>query len=153
VTTADPDPIVREVYVEATPETVFEFFVDPGKLRRWLAVEATVDARPGGVCHQVHTDDGHVFHMQGEFVAVEPPTRVVFTWGFVEPEVNVPVGSTTVEVSLTPEGSGTRVRLVHHDLPPSEVAAHVGGWTAMLDRLAGAAAAIAATTTDARTTP
>jgi uncharacterized protein YndB with AHSA1/START domain len=151
VTTADP--IVREVYVEATPETVFEFFVDPHKLQRWLAVEATTDPRPGGVCHQVHTDDGRHFHMEGEFVAVEPPTRVVFTWGFVEPELNVPVGSTKVEVSLTPEGRGTRVHLVHHDLPPSEVPAHTGGWTTMLDRLVGVAAAEATTATSRSTAP
>jgi uncharacterized protein YndB with AHSA1/START domain len=143
MTTADP--IVREVYVEATPETVFEFFVDPRKLERWLAVEATVDPRPGGVCHQVHAGDDRpgsaLFHMEGEFVTVDPPKRVVFTWGFTEPEVNVPVGSTTVEVSLTPEGTGTRVHLVHHDLPPSEVASHEGGWTDMLERLAAVAAA------------
>jgi len=139
------DPIVREVYVEATPETVFEFYVDPRKLERWLAVEATLDPRPGGVCLQVHAGDDRpdsgLFHMEGEFVTVDPPKRVVFTWGFTEPEVNVPVGSTTVEVSLTPEGSGTRVQLVHHDLPPSELASHAGGWATMLDRLAAAVAA------------
>ena len=75
---------------------------------------------------------------QREFVTVDPPKRVVFTWGFTEPTVNVPVGSTTVEVSLTPEGSGTRVQLVHHDLPPSEIGSHEDGWTAMLERLAAA---------------
>ena len=48
-----PDPIVREVYVDAAPETVFEFFTDAEKLTRWLAVEATLDPRPGGVCHQL----------------------------------------------------------------------------------------------------
>jgi uncharacterized protein YndB with AHSA1/START domain len=139
------EPIVREVYVAARPETVFAFFVEPEKLQRWLAVEATLDPRPGGVCHQVHAGDdrpdGRLFHMQGRFVTVDPPRRVVFTWGFTEPDIGVPVGSTIVEVSLAPEGDGTRVQLVHRDLPPSEVASHSGGWTTMLGRLAKAVTA------------
>src|SRR5690349_22922586 len=52
------EPIVREIYIEAEPEVVFEFFVDSEKLTRWLAAEATLDPRPGGVCHQLHPGDG-----------------------------------------------------------------------------------------------
>ena len=48
------EPIVREIDIDASPETVFAFFVEPEKLTRWLAVEAELDPRPGGVCHQVH---------------------------------------------------------------------------------------------------
>jgi uncharacterized protein YndB with AHSA1/START domain len=135
------ETIVREVHVDARPDTVFEFFTDPAKLTRWLAVEATLDPRPGGVCHQIHTggDDraGHRFEMRGEFVDVVAPERVVFTWGFTNPEVGVPPGSSVVEVTFTPEGRGTRVRLTHRGLPAAEIESHEGGWTAMLDRLAG----------------
>ena len=131
-------PIVREVHVAATPEVVFEFFVDPAKLTRWLAVEATLDPRPGGVCHQVHEDtDGQRYDMRGEFVEVVPPSRVVFTWGF-DSGGGVAPGSSTVEVTLTPDGGGTLVRLVHRDLPAAAVGDHAGGWTTMLDRLAAA---------------
>jgi len=35
--------------MDASPETVFAFFTDPEKLTRWLAVEATLDPRPGGM--------------------------------------------------------------------------------------------------------
>lgn len=133
---AETEPIVREIHIDATPDTVFEFFTDPGKITRWLAVEATLDPRPGGVCHQVHVDDdGNRYVMHGEFVEVSPPERVVFTWGFTNTEVGVPPGSSTVEVTLTPEANGTRVRLVHRDLPPSSIASHSAGWTGMLDRL------------------
>jgi uncharacterized protein YndB with AHSA1/START domain len=130
------EPIVRETIIAATPEVVFEFFVDPAKLTRWLAVEATLDPRPGGVCHQVHEDtDGQRYDMRGEFVEVDPPRRVVFTWGF-ESGGGVAPGSSTVEVTLTPDGEGTHVRLVHRDLPAAAVGDHAGGWTTMLDRLA-----------------
>jgi uncharacterized protein YndB with AHSA1/START domain len=104
-----------------------------------LAVEATLDPRPGGVCHQVHDGgedhDAGPYNMRGEFVEVSPPDRVVFTWGFTNADVGVPPGSSTVEVTLTRDGSGTLLRLVHRGLPESELASHAGGWTLMLERL------------------
>jgi uncharacterized protein YndB with AHSA1/START domain len=134
------DPIVSEIHIEATPQTVFEFFVDPNKLTRWLAIEANLEPHAGGRCEQVH-DTGEAWgkvRMLGTFVAVEPPKRVVFTWGFAEPEIGVPPGSSTVEVTLTPAGSGTHVRLEHHDLPAAEIEAHTAGWAGMLVRLSEA---------------
>jgi uncharacterized protein YndB with AHSA1/START domain len=134
------DPIVREVDVDAKPETVFAFFTDPEKLTRWLAVEATLDPRPGGVCHQTHRGEDGLYYMRGEFVEVSPPARLVFTWGFTNPEIGVDPGASTVEVTLEPRGGGTRVRLVHRDLPASEFESHDQGWEGMLGRLAVAAA-------------
>ena len=136
------EPLIREIDIEATPETVFEFFVDPAKLIRWLAVEATLDPRPGGVCRQVHTGAGpehRQYYMEGEFLEVDAPKRVVFTWGFSNPDAVVRPGGSTVEVTLSPIDTGTRVRLVHRGLPADAVADHSGGWTTMLARLAEAA--------------
>lgn len=131
--------LVREVHIDASPEIVFAFFVDADKLTRWLATEATLDPRPGGGCVQVHggSDDGRhgPVHMRGTFLEVDPPTRVVFSWGFVEPECGVLPASSTVEVVLQPEGSGTRLRLTHRGLPPSAIEDHRRGWKQMLDRL------------------
>ncbi|GAA4851688.1 SRPBCC domain-containing protein [Pseudonocardia benzenivorans] len=139
------EPVVREIDIDAAPETVFAFFVEPAKLTRWLADEAVLDPCAGGVCVQVHPGDDRgsdrSFHMSGRFVEVDPPRRVVFTWGFTEPEIGVPPDSTTVEVTLRPNGSGTRVRLVHHDLPSSATADHEQGWTEMLRRLDSAVTA------------
>ena len=42
------EPIVREQWVNARPETVFAFFVEPEKATRWLAAEVVADPRPGG---------------------------------------------------------------------------------------------------------
>ena len=139
--TETTEPIVREIDIAAEMDTVFEFFVDPEKLTRWLAVAATLDPRPGGVCHQVHegAPGQGPFHMEGEFVEVDPPKRVVFTWGFVEPGPGVAPGTSTVEVTLSPLDSGTRVRLVHCGLPSAAFGDHSGGWTTMLDRLSRAA--------------
>ncbi len=74
--------------------------------------------------------------MRGEFVEVTPPSRVVFTWGFENEDVDVRPGESTVEVTLEPSGGGTLLRLVHRDLPASEIASHTEGWTELLARLA-----------------
>jgi uncharacterized protein YndB with AHSA1/START domain len=131
------EPIVREIYIDATPEIVFEFLVDPDKVTRWLAKEATHDPRPGGVCHQIHGHDGtdERFEMRGEFVEITPPERVVFTWGWSDPELEVPPGSSRVEFTLTPKGGGTLVHLEHHDLPASARESHADGWPEVLERL------------------
>lgn len=141
------EPIVREVRIDASPETVFAFFTEPEKLTRWLCDEATVDPRPGGINHQTHPgskgNPRGPYYMRGEFLEVSPPTRVVFTWGFENLDVPVGPGKSTVEVTLEPDGEGTHVRLVHRDLPESARADHDEGWEEMLSRLASAAGASA----------
>ncbi|WP_051343280.1 SRPBCC family protein [Pseudonocardia spinosispora] len=131
------EPIVKEIEIAASPEVVFEFFTDPEKITRWLAREATLDPRPGGVCHQVHEGRPGLgsFHMRGEFLEVDHPKRVVFTWGFDESSIGIAPGESTVEVTFSPIPTGTKVILVHSGLPVSEVDNHSEGWTSMLERL------------------
>lgn len=137
----ETDPVALEVYIDAEPAVVYEFFVDAEKLCRWLAVEAELDPRPGGRCSQIHEGaarGGGRCEMRGEYVVVDPPCRVSFTWGFVDSAVAVPVGSSIVDVQLTPTGSGTTVRLEHRHLHGPEIDEHRQGWNVMLSRLARA---------------
>ena len=61
---------------------------------------------------------------------------MVFTWGWEGGGPSVDPGESTVEVLLDPDGDGTRVRLIHHDLPDTESARkHGHGWRHYLDRL------------------
>lgn len=50
MTVGAKEPGVREIHIHASPETVFEFFVDADKLTRWLATAATLGPRLGGAC-------------------------------------------------------------------------------------------------------
>ena len=129
------DVLAHEVRIEARPEIVFEFLTDPDKMTQWKGDSAQLDARPGGV-YRVQIGQAVVV---GEFVELDPPRRVVFTWGW-EGNDAVPPGSTTVEVTLTPDGEATILRLVHRDLPEEQRAEHEGGWKHFLPRLAIAAA-------------
>src|SRR6266487_7133100 len=96
--------VEHEVRVAASPDSVFEYFIDPAKMVEWMGTEATLDPRPGGICRI--NPSGQVA-MLGEFVEVDPPHRVVFTWGWESAMFATPPQSTLVEVSLTPEESGT----------------------------------------------
>jgi uncharacterized protein YndB with AHSA1/START domain len=131
--------VEREIRIAARPETVFEFFVDPEKMVLWKGREAELDPRPGGV---YRVEMGERIVARGEYVELDPPSRVVFTWGWEGQESGphgVPPGSSRVEVELAPDGDGTLVRLRHLDLPEEARAIHGEGWDLYLGRLAVAA--------------
>jgi uncharacterized protein YndB with AHSA1/START domain len=130
--------VERELRIDASPETVFEFFTDPAKMARWKGERITLDPRPGGI-YRVEMNPEVI--VAGEYVEVDPPHRLVFTWGWEGGFAGTPPGSSTVEVTLTPDGDATVVHLVHRDLPSPEAAeAHGEGWDTYMARLAVAAA-------------
>jgi uncharacterized protein YndB with AHSA1/START domain len=134
--------VVRELTIAARPETVWEFLVDPEKATRWMGIDAAFEPQPGGA-YRVTVLSGNVAN--GRFVELDPPRRLVLTWGWEPgghegPGSSVAPGSSTVEFELEPEGDGTRLRFVHRDLPSAEAAAsHGHGWDHYLGRLASAA--------------
>jgi uncharacterized protein YndB with AHSA1/START domain len=153
----------HEVRIEARPETVFAYFTDPARMVQWMGAEATLDPRPGGVFRiTFEPPEAVVEYMRnafglegegprrgagnggqnvvlGEFVEVDPYRRIVFTWGFERELFAMPPQSTTVEVSFTPEGKSTLVRLAHRRLPVAANGFHRAGWEHYLPRLVVAA--------------
>jgi uncharacterized protein YndB with AHSA1/START domain len=135
--TTETVAVEREVAIAASPETVWEFLVDPDKAVLWMGQTATFDLRPGGL-YRVEVLPGNT--ASGEFVEIEPPHRLVLTWGW-EGQDSVPPGSTTVEFELRPTEEGTLLRLTHRNLPGTESAARHGhGWEHYVGRLAVVAA-------------
>lgn len=127
----------REIEIAASPETVWELLTVPREATRWMGRAATFDLRPGGT-YRVEVLPGST--ASGEFVEIDPPRRLVYTWGWEDEGSPVPPGSTTVELELVPQGEGTLLRLRHHDLPgPGAAASHRRGWDHYLPRLAVAA--------------
>lgn len=132
-----PDGVIREVWVAAKPETIFPFFTEAEKIIQWMGVSAEVEARPGGLfrCNVTGNDVA-----RGEIVTIDPHSKIVFSWGWERPEATVKPGQSTVEVTLTPEGDGTRVRLHHYGLSREQAESHNKGWTHFMERLQSAAA-------------
>ena len=134
---AETGSIERELMIAARPETVFAYFVDPERIVRWMGRTAELDATPGGI---FRIDYNGTDIARGAFVEVDAPRRVVFTWGWEAPRDATPPGASTVEVTLTPEGDGTRLRLRHFGLPAEAVEGHAVGWDQFLPTLADVAA-------------
>lgn len=127
-----------EVRIAASPETVFDFFTDPDKMIQWMGRSVELDPRPGGT---LRCDINDQAVASGEYVEVDRPRRVVFTWGWEGEGSVTAAGSSRVEVLLEPDGDGTQLRLLHSDLPSAESAQkHGHGWRHYTERLAAAAA-------------
>ena len=115
--------ISTSVRIAAPPEVVFPYFTDSKLMVTWIGERADLDARPGGT---FALDFGGVA-ARGSYVAVEPPHRVVFTWGIPQ-DATLPPGSSTVEVVFVADGGDTIVNLTHRDLPADREPSHGEGW-------------------------
>src|SRR5262245_55094406 len=123
--------VERELAIAATRDTVWEFLVDPDKAVRWMGETAELDAQPGGV-YRVGVIPGYT--ASGEFVEVDRPNRVVFTWGWAG-EASLAPGSSTIEIDLVAQADGTLLRFVHRLDTPTAAESHAHGWDHYLPRL------------------
>jgi uncharacterized protein YndB with AHSA1/START domain len=125
--------ISASVRIAAPPEVVFPYFTDPQLMVTWIGERADLDPRPGGT---FAVDFGGTA-ARGSYVAVEPPHRVVFTWGIPQ-DGTLPPGSSTVEVVFVADGADTIVNLTHRELPPDRESSHRKGWESCLAVLVAA---------------
>ncbi len=126
------DRVEHELELPAAPASVFAMFTEPERLCRWIGISAELQPEPGGRFRFEITPGQFC---EGEFVVVEPPCRLVFSWGWTDPWFNLPPGFSRVEVTLAPAPAGTRLRLVHDRLPGEVRVIHDDGWTLFLARL------------------
>jgi uncharacterized protein YndB with AHSA1/START domain len=127
-----PDPLIKDIYIDAPPDLIFSYLTDPAKMIRWMGISAEIDPRPGGI-YRLDPNGGDI--VLGKYLDVQPNSRIVFTWGFERNAHDLSPGSTTVEIDLTPEGRGTRLRLTHKGLSPDARGKHAYGWGHYLTRL------------------
>ena len=133
MTSTAPD-VVRRLRIDAPAETVWEFWTRPERLAEWWGRAQSV-AEVGGA-FVVTMESGGV--MRGEYLTLEPPHRLEFTFGWDGggPVGGVPPGSTRVEVTLVQDGESTDLTLRHFDLPVIATVTHGEGWDHFLPVLA-----------------
>ena len=109
-------------------------WTDPKLVARWMTpvgdAEAELDVRPGGRLRIVMRGEGMTIVHTGEYLEVDPPRRLVFTW--ISPYTD---GPSVVTVDLLPHGDETDLVLTHSALPVQIAESHLGGWGAMVGRL------------------
>lgn len=130
------EPFRTSLRIAAPPEKVFDHFVRPELLVRWMGDYARLDAVAGGL----FSVDINGVLIRGEFVTVERPHRIEIAWGEAGSAL-MPPGTTRLSIRLAPEPEGgTLLTLVHSGLHPEEAAKHAIGWPHFLKRLSVLAA-------------
>jgi uncharacterized protein YndB with AHSA1/START domain len=122
---------ISEIVVRASPTTVFPYLIDPDLMVQWLGSDVSLDPVLGGELRVVCGGNPGL----GEYIEIVTNEKVVFTFGWSAPGHPIPPGSTQVEISLTPKGDDTLVRLTHRGLPEDAVDDHNNGWSFYLGRL------------------
>jgi uncharacterized protein YndB with AHSA1/START domain len=128
------EPLTASVHIEAAPEQVFEYFTSPEAIVRWMGDYALLEPSSGGAFEV----DINGVPVRGRYLEVEPPHRLLISWGHAGSD-RLPPGASTVEVRLSPAGGGTRVEIEHRDLPEDMRDAFGRGWPHFVARLAVAA--------------
>lgn len=128
------EPISASVHIDAPPQQVYEYFTRADAIVRWMGDYALLEPEPGGR----FTLDVRGAPIRGRFLELQPPHRLLISWGYAGSD-RLPPGASTLEIRLTAQRGGTRVDLEHRDLPADEVSGHTTGWHHYIARLADAA--------------
>ena len=133
--TAALQTVTVEREVGATIDDVFAAWTTPALMARWLSpagrAEVDADVRVGGKFHVVMLDGDSRLEHTGEYLRIEPPSLLVFTW------VSAYTGAepSVVTVTLQQRDAATLITLNHAQLPASTAEPHANGWTTILERL------------------
>jgi uncharacterized protein YndB with AHSA1/START domain len=138
--------IEREIYVEASPEVVFEVVSSPNHLQQWWPDEAHYEPVPGSTGEIVFGQrGGGGAVVPFTVVDTQPPRTFSFRWAHPAGEPAVAGNSLLVTFDLTPSGGGTLLKMTESgfremgwEVPVVEEQyhEHVTGWDFYLPRLA-----------------
>jgi uncharacterized protein YndB with AHSA1/START domain len=132
-------PPLRIVHrFSASPEEVFDAWLDAESLKQWMCPgvgtvpAAEVDARVGGRFRIVMRGEHGETEHTGEYREIRRAERLVFTWV----SKNTHGRETLVTIELRRAGNGTELTLAHEGLPDDEARRRHEGWRSILVKLA-----------------
>lgn len=129
--------------IPAPREAVFDAWLDPAILAKFMKPEMNMGSarvtnapRVGGDYEIVMVAGDKEYHHRGTYQAIEPHSRLVFTWvsEWTRPD-------STVTLTFTDEDGGTKVTLHHRGFPNEDSRdSHEGGWAEILEMCESAVA-------------
>ncbi len=111
------DAIVLDIDIGAPPTSVFAALTDPEQLGVWWSmgqdpVTWELDLRIGGRWWATGRDAScGEWVLSGEILELDPPRVLAYSWA--EHSAAKTLEGTSVRYQLSPNGSGTRLRLTH----------------------------------------
>lgn len=132
--------------IKAPRQRVYEAWINPEIRRQWWCAapeycssQCEIDAAVGGRYRINMEKQGEEYVTVGEFVQMDPPAKLVFTWTWEKPADGVKNTLVTVELfDVQIDGQpATELVLTHEKLSdPRNREAHTSGWTGCLTSLA-----------------
>jgi uncharacterized protein YndB with AHSA1/START domain len=131
--------VVASVEIARAPERIFQalasreiidWWVNPGVFdtREWSG-----DVLVGGSWRTEGIARGQPYALEGQYLEVDPPRKLVHTWHFA----GAPDVASTVTYMLEPIAGGTRLTVRHAGISAPDHRSNVsGGWRSSLERLA-----------------
>jgi uncharacterized protein YndB with AHSA1/START domain len=141
------DNVLRmERLIAAPPERVFDLWTEPDLLVRWWGPDgfdvptSAMDVRPGGRWKTtMRSPEGRLHTVSGVYRAIEPPRRLVFTWGW-DDDNGIRAHETEVTVTFEAAPGGTRLVLLQQTFASADQRdKHGHGWASSFDCLERAA--------------
>ena len=108
------------IELPASPEAVYHAWLDSDEHAAFTGSPAHIDPSVGG---KYEAWDGYISGITRE---LQPPHRIVQTWRTTEFPEKAP--DSLLEVLLEPAGNGTRLTLVHTEIPDGQSEEYEQGW-------------------------
>jgi uncharacterized protein YndB with AHSA1/START domain len=149
--TPEQDAVTAEIFIAAPPSRVFEAITDPRQPPQWWGQQGMYrvtewkgDLRPGGKWSSVGVGaDGTTFWVNGEYLEIDPPRTLVYTWktswsGDLQTVVRWELEPRPIHnlqaAGPRKAGTGTMVRIRHDGFANAreQAAGHAEGWKHVL---------------------
>jgi len=113
--------IRQSVVVDASPLEVYDAYVDPKRHAAFTGTGVTGTLKVGG---KFTAGDGYI---TAKYLKLQPGRRIVHEWTTTEWPAGYP--PSILELTLKPNGSGTKLTMVHSKVPAGQVQQYAKGWT------------------------
>ena len=132
--------LLATVEVAAAPDQVFQALISPDRITDWWVRPGVFDTRewagelrPGGVWRASGMGGGRPYTLEGEFIEIDPPRKLVHTWR----AAGASGAPTTVTYLLESIDGGTRITLRHSGFASRATCINTAiGWETSFERLA-----------------